>query len=139
MSRAAACDGLGARSLTRRGPRPACAKHPWAAALVGIALWGCGPAAVQAPILREIQRGPIPLEPSSEHSTTPVIITPDDEEEHSEPASDSVSNAAGLAVLTAAAEMIENKVIVRGSCWDYANAVYERAGFDSKQLIKVFQ
>jgi hypothetical protein len=37
----------------------------------------------------------------------------------------------GRAVLAAARRMIDSGEIVVGSCWTYANAVYERAGFPS--------
>ena len=37
----------------------------------------------------------------------------------------------GRAVLVAARHMIDQGVVVRGSCWDFAHAVYARAGFGS--------
>lgn len=39
------------------------------------------------------------------------------------------ASAAGRKILAAARTMIEKDVVVIGSCWDYANAVYNRAGF----------
>lgn len=38
----------------------------------------------------------------------------------------------GRKILEATRIMIENKEIVRGSCWDFINAAYNRAGFSSK-------
>lgn len=38
----------------------------------------------------------------------------------------------GLAVLQASRSMIDGGEVVLGSCWDFINAVYDRAGFPSK-------
>lgn len=43
----------------------------------------------------------------------------------------------GRAVLAAARQMIAEDLVVRGSCWDYANAVYVRAGFKGWRQQKV--
>ena len=45
----------------------------------------------------------------------------------------------GLRVLAMARRMMEAKTIIRGSCWDYANAVYRRAGFSGRARQTVFR
>jgi len=46
----------------------------------------------------------------------------------------------GKKILQKAREMsIEKGVIIRGSCWDYINAVYNRAGFTQKRRKIVFK
>ncbi len=41
----------------------------------------------------------------------------------------------GKAVLVTGRTMIEDKKVVRGSCWDYANAVFNKSGFKADQRI----
>lgn len=43
------------------------------------------------------------------------------------------ASAAGRRVLATARRMMKRNVIVVGSCWDYANAVFERAGHPGKR------
>lgn len=51
---------------------------------------------------------------------------------------DRAENAAtlsGKVILMTGREMVEKKKIIRGSCWDFTNAVYEQAGFKAAQRI----
>ena len=41
----------------------------------------------------------------------------------------------GKTILTTGRSMIEKKKIIKGSCWDYANAVYSQAGYSPDQRI----
>jgi len=41
----------------------------------------------------------------------------------------------GKTILRTGRAMVEQKKIVRGSCWDYANAVYSKSGFKPDQRI----
>lgn len=41
----------------------------------------------------------------------------------------------GKVVLSTGRTMIENKKVVRGSCWDYANAIFNKSGFKADQRI----
>ncbi len=41
----------------------------------------------------------------------------------------------GKAILSQGRLMVDDKKIVRGSCWDYANAVYNNSGFSPDQRI----
>jgi hypothetical protein len=41
----------------------------------------------------------------------------------------------GRKVLTTGRSMIEKRKIVRGSCWDYANALYNKAGYSPNERI----
>ena len=52
-----------------------------------------------------------------------------------------LKNASGHAkkVLKEAQDMFRKKVIVRGSCWDYINAVYHNAGFGYKKRHMVYK
>ena len=52
-----------------------------------------------------------------------------------------LKNASGAAekVLKKAQDMVRKKVIVRGSCWDYINAVYHNAGFGYKKRHMVYK
>jgi len=45
----------------------------------------------------------------------------------------------GGKVLQTAGTMIDDKAIVVGSCWDYIDAVYTRAGYQSDQRLTVFE
>ena len=38
-------------------------------------------------------------------------------------------------ILSTGRNMVEEKKIVRGSCWDYANAVYNQSGFKANQRV----
>jgi hypothetical protein len=39
----------------------------------------------------------------------------------------------GKVILTTSREMISKKEIIRGSCWDYINGVYNRAGYPANK------
>ncbi len=41
----------------------------------------------------------------------------------------------GKAILSEGRDMVEKKKVIRGSCWDYANAVYNRAGFKADNRV----
>ncbi|NPA82598.1 MAG: hypothetical protein GXO31_08310 [Epsilonproteobacteria bacterium] len=43
----------------------------------------------------------------------------------------------GYKILKTADEMIKNRVIIRGSCWDFVNAVYEKAGFPKQKRVTI--
>ncbi len=45
----------------------------------------------------------------------------------------------GGRVLAAAAAMVSEQKIVRGACWDFVNAVYNRAGFPGAERITIFK
>jgi hypothetical protein len=45
----------------------------------------------------------------------------------------------GGRVLVAAQEMIDRGTIVVGACWDYVNAVFNRAGFPASKRVTVYQ
>ncbi len=49
------------------------------------------------------------------------------------------SNTSGGSVLKTAVDMIEQKIIVIGSCWDYINQVYETAGFPGSKREDIFR
>jgi len=53
---------------------------------------------------------------------------------------DSVSSnyLAGAKILKTAQEMIRDKVIIRGSCWDWINEAYTRAGYPKSKRKTVF-
>ena len=53
---------------------------------------------------------------------------------------DSVSSnyPAGAKILKTAQEMIRDKVIIRGSCWDWINAAYTRAGYPKDKRETIF-
>lgn len=53
-------------------------------------------------------------------------------------AEDSAS-VVGRKILETSRLMISNQEIVLGSCWDYIDAVYERAGYSSNQRVTVFK
>lgn len=42
-------------------------------------------------------------------------------------------------VLVSARQMVENKEIIKGGCWDYLNAAWNKAGFDNKKRQTLFQ
>jgi len=46
--------------------------------------------------------------------------------------------SAGSRVLAAAVEMIDDKFIVVGSCWDYVNKVYDNAGYSANKRANVY-
>ena len=48
---------------------------------------------------------------------------------------ESIATPEGLAVLKASRSMISGEEVVVGSCWDFIDAVFDRAGFPSKQRI----
>lgn len=60
---------------------------------------------------------------------TPVIENLEEHLDHAE----TMATPEGLAVLQASRSMIANGDVVVGSCWDFINAVFVRAGFPSKQ------
>lgn len=92
-------------------------------------LAGCG-AAPTAAVVRAVERpldGPAPpaapVEPVAE---APVEASMADRLR----AAEAAAEPAGRQVLATARDLIDREVVVvRGSCWDYANAVFERAGF----------
>lgn len=45
----------------------------------------------------------------------------------------------GRKILETSRIMISNQEIILGSCWDYINAVYARAGYTSNQRITIFK
>lgn len=45
----------------------------------------------------------------------------------------------GKNILQTSDEMITNQTIVVGSCWDYVNAVYTRAGYQDNQRVTIFE
>ncbi len=101
-----------------------------AAFSVAVALLaGCG-AAPTAAVVRAVERpldGPAPpaalVEPVAE---APVEASIADRLR----AAEAAAEPAGRQVLATARDLIDREVVVvRGSCWDYANAVFERAGF----------
>lgn len=42
-------------------------------------------------------------------------------------------------VLVSARQMVENGEIIKGGCWDYLNAAWNRAGFDGKKRKTIFK
>jgi len=48
------------------------------------------------------------------------------------------ASAAGRRVLETGRRMVSQKLIIRGGCWDYANAVYNRAGYPTHKRVRVF-
>jgi hypothetical protein len=51
----------------------------------------------------------------------------------------SEESSAGANVLAAALDMIEEKSIVVGSCWDYVNKVYDNAGFTLEKRLTIYR
>ncbi|HXH29335.1 MAG TPA: hypothetical protein VNJ01_00860 [Bacteriovoracaceae bacterium] len=45
----------------------------------------------------------------------------------------------GRAVLVSARTMIENQVIILGSCWDYIHEIFNRAGYPLKQRLTPYK
>lgn len=41
----------------------------------------------------------------------------------------------GKSILSTGRLMVENKKVIRGSCWDYANAVFNKSGFKADQRV----
>jgi hypothetical protein len=50
----------------------------------------------------------------------------------------SESSPAGKKILMASQSMVANEDIIIGSCWDYINTVYNRAGFSTKQRETIY-
>lgn len=101
----------------------------WAVVLIAVATLGCG-AAPSAPVVRAVER-PIATEGQVAEPEAPDVPPP-------APlpigarlrAAEAAATPAGRQVLATARDLIERGVVVvRGSCWDYAHAVFERAGF----------
>lgn len=44
----------------------------------------------------------------------------------------------GKAILSTGRAMVETNKVIRGSCWDYVNAVYKKAGLGPNQRINPF-
>lgn len=52
---------------------------------------------------------------------------------------ESYATSGGRKVLETSQEMIANKEVIVGACWDYINAVYDRAGFPDGLRSTVFK
>jgi len=53
-------------------------------------------------------------------------------------AAQSDEDTSGGLVLTTAEQMLQEGVVVIGSCWDYIDKVYRRAGFTDADLVRVY-
>ncbi|MCB9540345.1 MAG: hypothetical protein H6704_29365 [Myxococcales bacterium] len=90
---------------------------------------GCGAGASGA-VVRAVERPIVPDgavdEAAEVQVEAPVVLTMDARLR----AAEVLATPAARQVLATARDLIEREVVVvRGSCWDYANAVFERAGF----------
>lgn len=46
---------------------------------------------------------------------------------------EAISTAEGNKILRTGRTMVEQRKVIRGSCWDYVNAIYNSAGFSASQ------
>jgi hypothetical protein len=118
-------------TLARMASGTATARGTWGGGwLLAVAvLAGCGAAPTPA-VVRAVERplgAPAPPDEPVEPADEAPVETSMDARLR---AAEAAAEPAGRQVLATARDLIDRAVVVvRGSCWDYANAVFERAGF----------
>ncbi len=78
--------------------------------------------------------------PSSTATTTPRNLKKENSLERQLKQEERRASRNGRSILQTGRKMtLINKEIIRGGCWDYANSVYNRAGFKQRQRQTVFK
>jgi hypothetical protein len=101
-----------------------------------VSLAGLLGSCTQSPAVQSPPHGAQP-QPTDKTAAQRPAPTPRPELSYEDLASQKIQKAeagaapGGRAVLAAARQMIAEDKVVKGACWDYANAVYARAGFGS--------
>jgi hypothetical protein len=109
-----------------------------------IGLTACGNASDQAPIefrnhQTDSSASVAQVVNGSSTSSQTVVGEEDPELEAFLDEAEKAASPSGLAILQNARTMIRNQEIVVGSCWDFINAAYNRAGAVGKKRITVFK